>query len=200
MALKNPNPNHKAYLISSPPRVGNHLLQAIIRAAARPAIKTHEPKLELDDYSQWTLILLNRRDRFAALMSTMIMIHTRQYDRYYSICKDRWAVDYTAPTSLFYMKYWDLRENHVQEHDFSRPYGRVIRMWYEDFANDPGRVYQQLNLTQVRPIKYPERSPYDYREMITNWEECLRWFRRYEKMPENIWAVKYFLRRAGQKS
>lgn len=175
------NPDHSLYLVSSPTRVGSHLLVAIIKAAKRSAVKTHDPQLELDDYSQWTLILLNRRDRFAALMSSMIWEHTRQSACYTPICKDRWSVECDNKRSQFYMKYWYLRETHEQQHDFSRLYGRVLHMWYEDFVTDPGWVYRELGLTQQMPIEYPERSPYDYREMITNWEECRYWFHIYEK-------------------
>jgi hypothetical protein len=154
---------------------------AIIRAADRPAVKTHDPRLELDDYTQWTLILLNRRDRFAALMSTMIMDHTKQFSRYPHICKDRWSVQCDTRTSSFYIVYWALREKYMMSHDFLKPYGRVIQMWYEDFVTDPGWVYRKLGLTQKKPIEYPDRSPYDYREMIINWEECWHWFQIYEK-------------------
>jgi hypothetical protein len=160
--------------------VGSNLLLAIVQAAGRPAIKTHNPRLELEDYDQWTLILLDRRDRFAALMSTMIMDHTGQYDHYDPICHDRWSVECDTKTSAFYITYWQLRTNYLLQHDFSRPYGRVMRMWYENYANNHNLVYKQLELSQSKPIKYPERSPYDYRKMIINWEECWHWFRIYE--------------------
>lgn len=166
--------------MSSAPRVGSHYVMSVINASGRPAVKTHNHRLELDDYSKWTLIMLDRRDSFAAMMSQIITNHTKQFDSYPVICQDTVVVDCAAEGCELWYTYRTNRD-YLAGHDFTRPYAKVLRMWFEDVIGRPHWICKRLNIQLSKTVAYSTKSPYNYRSMISNWEECRRCIRFYQR-------------------
>jgi hypothetical protein len=162
------------YIISGPGRVGGHLVEGIIRASGIESVcRTHDPLLSLDDDLNTTLLILDRRDRFAAMMSNSIVRETDQTTEYPN--KD--ITPFKLNAGMFrweYVQYID----YYRKHDLSRVYAAVHKIYLEDFVNDHNRIRQLLNLSDIRVEKgtlawkmMHNAAPYNYKDVITNWSQ-----------------------------
>ena len=169
------------YIVSGPGRVGGHLLQGIIQSTgAENVYRTHDPMLSVGDDSNTTLIILDRRDRFAAMMSNAIVRHTGQSTGY----SNKHIEPFELEPGLFrweYVKYTD----YYNKHDLSRLYAAVHKFYFEDFVSDHSQVKQILNLPNV-PVKkgstawnsLHNAAPYRYEDIITNWNKLKTLYQR----------------------
>lgn len=160
------------YIISGPGRVGGHLLAGIIMASGATTVhRTHDPSLDLGDDLKTTLIILDRRDRFSALMSNAIVHHTGQSTDY----PNKTPEPFKLEPGLFrwefvqYMHYYN-------KHDFSRLYAGVHKFYFEDFVNDPSYVKRVLGLPTQGVNKKSQAwrmmhnpAPYNFENIVTNW-------------------------------
>jgi hypothetical protein len=167
------------YVISGPARVGGNLLADIIRSCGAKATHTHNPLLEFDDYANVVLIIVNRHDKFAAIMSNCIVWHTGQSVTYNLIKIEPFLV--TPET--FIQRYVD---NMDQKHDLTRNYKSVNMFWYEDFVNNHEYVCERLNLIQVSPLLlHAVPAPYNYKDLIINYQDLKNIFDQLELIYQN---------------
>lgn len=160
------------YIISAPGRCGGHLLAGIISSTGQTAVhRTHDPGLDLGDDLDTTLILLDRRDRFAAMMSNAIVRHTGQSTDY-PITEIK---PFELSPGLFRWEYVQ-HIDYYRKHDLSRLYANVVKFYFEDFVTDPGYVKRILDLPDTKIKKGSEvwksmnnPAPYHYEDVITNW-------------------------------
>jgi hypothetical protein len=163
------------YLISSPYRVGSHYLQSIINSTGNQVIKTHDPKI-LVDYENTCLIIVNRKNKFAAIMSMLVAGYTNSW---HGEVKE-------LPTFLCTVSKEELLKNYQINkyyhllHDLSKPWAKVERFYFEDFLNNPTYVFESLNLVNSQRILYPEKSKYRHQDIVANIDECKKWFLEFE--------------------
>jgi len=169
------------YVISGPARVGGNLLADIIRSCGAKATHTHNPLLEFDDYANVVLIIVNRHDKFAAIMSNCIVWHTGQSVTYNLIKIEPFLV--TPET--FIQRYVDNMDQN-QKHDLTRNYKSVNMFWYEDFVNNHEYVCERLNLIQVSPLLlHAVPAPYNYKDLIINYQDLKNIFDQLELIYQN---------------
>ena len=169
------------YVISGPTRVGGNLLTNIIKSCGQQAIHTHNPLLEFDDYGKVVLIIVNRRDRFAALMSNCVAWHTGQTTTY-NITK---VEQFLVTPEAFIRQYVDNIDQN-QKHDLTRNYKSVKMFWYEDFVNNHEYVCERLNLIQVSPLLlHAVPAPYNYKDLIINYQDLKNIFDQLELIYQN---------------
>lgn len=154
------------YIISGSGRTGTHLLAAIIDSAGSSAISTHDPAYFTGNDSTTALIMVDRRDVFVAVMSNLLVWHSKQSTEYKKTIEP-----YTESEETFRLLYRSHKE-YLPKHDLTRPYGLVEKFYYEDFVNDYSHVLNRLGLTAVTSITTVP-APYNYREIILN-HEALR--------------------------
>lgn len=170
------------YLISSPGRSGSHIVAAMIQSADLPIIHTHYPLFPTDDDTKTGLIIVQRRDLFATIMSNIIVNHTGQTTEYTKTDFEPFTVTYEQFATQYNWHRW-----YYDNHDFSRPWGLIKTLYFEDFINNYNFVLQELNLVKkpklILELGNPElveqfnpnftvKAPYNYRQLIINHEEC----------------------------
>lgn len=175
------------YVVSSPARVGSHYLLSILESTGVNCAKTHNPFFVKTNFENTYLIILNRRERFEAIMSCVVFHRTKQTNRYDD------AID-ILPFELSHLEfshcYFD-NKFYSQQHDLSQPWKKVEYFYFEDFLNNANHVFERLNLKQRKnQIIYPPKSPYDYRDSVKNWQECKNWFEEYETNPNLQTVIK----------
>ena len=160
------------YIISGPGRVGGHLLEGIIRSGGATTVyRTHDPTLKLDDDLNTVLIIADRRDRFAAMMSNAIVRHTDQSTDY----PRKKIKPFELNPGLFrweFVQYID----YYKKHDLSRLYASVHKVYFEDFVKDHAYIKRILGLPELDVKKGSEvwnkmhnPAPYNFEDIITNW-------------------------------
>jgi hypothetical protein len=155
------------YLVSGAGRVGGHLILNIIRSAGHNAIHTHDTNYTTGNDVTTALLVIDRRDRFSAIMSNAIVWHTGQSVDYDNINIDPFTIDINRFKLLY-----NLHCDHYKQYDFTRSYGIVEHFYYEDFVNNHDHVYNRLNLkkfTDLLPNWKP--APYNYKTLIQNESE-----------------------------
>jgi hypothetical protein len=169
------------YVVSGPTRVGGNLLTGIIKSCGARVVHTHNPLLEFGNYSKVVLIIVNRRDRFAALMSNCVAWHTGQTTTY-----NRTKVEpFLVTPEAFIQQYVDnIYQN--QKHDLTRNYQSVNMFWYEDFVNNYEHVTKRLKLKMVSPLA-PDLvpAPYNYKDLIINYQDLRKIFEQLEIIYQN---------------
>jgi hypothetical protein len=178
------------YLISAPVRTGSNYLHGVIGGACQDGqrvVKTHNPYHECD-YPTTFMIILNRRDRLAAVTSALVADQLKQYTSYEISCPQPFAAD---PEKFLYHYFENIQ--HYSQHDLSRPYAMVKRMYFEDFVDNYNYVYQQLgyefdyDLLDRLGVKLftdfamPPKCPYRPQEVLTNYRELQGFFESLEK-------------------
>jgi len=158
------------YLISSPTRVGSHYLIALVGAAGVSTEKTHNPKLEVD-YVNTFLVTVSRRNKFWAILSASIGRVTHQYNNYELADVEPFAISQEVFRQEFLFNIY-----YQQQHDFSQPWAGIEHFYFEDFLNHHDHVFNRLNLIPVNKIDLPKKSPFNYRKIITNIEECREYY------------------------
>ena len=166
------------YLISSPYRVGSHYLQTIIDSTDHQVIKTHNPHLKVD-YEHTCLILLNRRNRFNAVMSALVSGHTGVWFGRLPGVRQPKIDQYTAPYGGFKTQY-KINKYYHQHHALSKPWNKIEQFYFEDFLNFPNHVFDRLKIQQKRSIEFPIKSFYRYHDIIVNVDECRKWYQELE--------------------
>ena len=160
------------YIVSGPGRVGGHLLVSIIQSSGQTAVyHSHDPAWTLGNDPDTTLIVLDRRDRFAAVMSNAIAQHTGQTTEYAHSTVQPFELN----PGIFrwgYVKHID----HYRGYDLSRPYAAVHKIYFEDFVNNASYVKTLLNLSHTDSAVRSRPAPYHYRDIVTNWEKLRRLF------------------------
>jgi len=171
----------RKYVVSGPTRVGGNLLTNIIKSCEQQAIHTHNPLLEFDNYGKVVLIIVNRRDRFAALMSNCVAWHTGQTTTY-NITK---VEPFLVTPGAFIQQYVDNMDQN-QKHDLTRNYKSVKMFWYEDFVNNYEHVTNRLKLKMVSSL-LPDvvPAPYSYKDLIINYRDLNNIFNQLEVIYQN---------------
>jgi hypothetical protein len=158
------------YIISGAGRTGGHLLKGIIESAGvESVVYTHDPELDLGDDLNTTLVILDRRDRFAALMSNAITQHTGQSTIYDNNTIEPFAVD-----PGHFKWHFDRYMNYYRSHDLSRLYAGVYKMYLEDFVSDHDVARHILGLPASKAKLPPlarNPAPYNFENIVTNWFE-----------------------------
>ena len=162
------------YLVSAPTRVGSHYLMAIIGSTGEIADKTHDPRREVD-YKNICLIILNRRNRFRAIMSALVTYQTKQYNNYVPMDIE----SFTVGQEEFLLEY-KFNKFYEQKHDLSLPWKRIEYLYFEDFLNYPDHVFEKLNITRKNEIIWPQKSPFRYQDLVTNVDECREFYQHFE--------------------
>ena len=203
----------ETFLISSPTRCGGQYLEALLRSttlipkdtpdAPASLIKTNDPLYELD-YSNTCLILLSRRDKAAAILSSLISIRSGQWAEYKTVPEPFlvncdpippvWSDVVTSsprPPSEsetsrvgLYLNY-KFNRYHEQSHDFSRPYAKIQRFCFEDFFGNHDHVFSTLGLSPALEITLPPPCPYSYRDIIINYEDCIQTIQQWDQYEDH---------------
>jgi len=162
------------YIISGPGRVGGHLLEGIVRSSGQQNVyRTHDPCMDLGDDLNTVLIVVDRRDRFSALMSNAIVRHTAQSTDY----PNKTIEPFELNPGMFrweYVQYID----YYKKHNLSRLYAGVFKVYFEDFVNDPGYIRRILNLPELAADKKSPAwelmnspAPYNFEDIVINWQK-----------------------------
>lgn len=167
----------KRYLVSAPARVGGNLIADIIRSADVPVLHTHDPQCKTDDDSITGLIIVGRRDIFSAIMSNCIVWHTDQTTSY-----NKHNIDPFAITEQEFRLQYEFHHWHDKNHDLSRSYGLIERFYFEDFVNNHMHVLTRLGLQQNlnKHLDFSNKAPYNYKQVIRNYQEMKTLFDRLE--------------------
>ena len=147
-------------------------MAGIISSAGHPNVhRTHDPMLDLGDDLNTTLIILDRRDRFAAMMSNAITRHTGQSTDYHKTQIEPFELS----PGLFRWEYAE-HIDYYRKHDLSRLYANVSKFYFEDFVTDHSYVKRMLDLPDTKIKKGSDAwesmnnpAPYHYEDVITNW-------------------------------
>jgi hypothetical protein len=127
-----------------------------------------------------TLIFSQRRDLFRSIISACAGEHMKKYR--YTLDEQNTAhkpfkIDCDSDNSKFEQQYhW--HKWHIKRHDLTKPYAAIETLYLEDFINDHSYVYTKLNLTPQKKVDPPLtlKTPYNYAELIINYEECKKYF------------------------
>jgi hypothetical protein len=127
-----------------------------------------------------TLILSQRRDQFAQIMSNSISEITGEWHG--SEYSNKSPIPQVVPKSIFlkhieYHKNW---QSNLKYLPFEQ-YKKVITIYYEDIVN-----YGVEHLAQMLNVRYDStvtgkifnKSPYNYKDWILNWQELHKEFLR----------------------
>lgn len=180
------------YLVSAPGRVGSHLVVACIRSAGWPVLHTHNPFLPTDNDNVTALVLVQRRDLFAAVMSQCITWRTGQSTAYTNTAPAPFAVRKDMFEDLYYrQKYY------AASHDLSRAWAKIETVYFEDFIDNYDCIFEKLELkqrpellsTDVVQRTWTQQAPYNYKHVATNHQECRTWFDQLEQAGRvNLWT------------
>jgi hypothetical protein len=162
------------YVISGSGRVGIHLLTSIIDSAGVSAISTHDPAHSTGNDSTTALIMADRRDTFAVVMSNLLVWRSNQPTEYKKTIEP-----YTESEQQFRLLY-RFHKEYLPKHDLTRPYGLIEKFYYEDFVNDHNHVLNRLGLTAVKSITTVP-APYNYRDIILNHQELRQVYENLEQ-------------------
>lgn len=177
------------YIISAPGRTGGHLLAGIIMESGANSVHyTHDPLLDLGDDLNTTLLIVDRRDRFSALMSNAIVHRTGQSNEY----NNKTIEPFVFEPGMFRQAYV-LYHDYYNKHNLSRMYAAVHKVYFEDFMNNPDSIRTLLKLpapmsnqkstalgTAWQLMHNP--APYCYQDVVLNWEKLKL---LYVRMSEN---------------
>lgn len=165
----------KRYLISAPPRSGGNLVEAILHSCRTPVIHTHDPRCRLDYYEYTGLIILRRRDIFAAAMSNCIVWATGQDINY-----PKQQLDPIEVSEQDFINQVAVQVQYRDSHDFSRPYGAIYEFDFEDIIRDQHLVVERLGLDQDPELLHLKQlnnpAPYNYKQVIKNHEKLFALF------------------------
>jgi hypothetical protein len=76
----------KNYIVSGGYRVGGHLMLGIIESTGHYAVHTHDTNYIIGtDDTTTALLVIDRRDRFSAIMSNAVVWHTSQSSDYNNV-------------------------------------------------------------------------------------------------------------------
>lgn len=169
------------YIISGPGRCAGHYLLGIIKSTGVQAVRTHDPAYTFNDDSDTVLIIIDRQDRFAAIMSNSLVWHTGQSTHY--------EVDSIEPFNLDLQKFILIANahfNHYKNYDLTRPYAKIETFYYEDFVNNPTYILEKLKLTQIDLDDNEEilrlthtPAPYNYKDIVINYKELEEYYNQH---------------------
>jgi len=158
----------KNYIVSGGYRVGGHLMLGIIESTGHYAVHTHDTNYIIGtDDTTTALLVIDRRDRFSAIMSNAVVWHTSQSSDYNNVNIEPFTIT-PGRFKLLYNLHCDL----YKRYDYTRPYGIVEHFYYEDFVDNHNHVYDRLNLKKIKDL-YPhwQPAPYNYKTLIQNQSE-----------------------------
>lgn len=168
------------YIVSGPGRVGGHLVLGAILSAGVRATRTHDPNFSFGCDQDTALILVDRRDRFAAVMSNCIVWHTGQSTSYVNDRIEPFEVD-TEQFLYLCQQHFD----YYGRHDYSRPFAQVRLLYYCDFCSNIDFIYDALDLAKrIDALSNQDEidrlmhspAPYNFRQLVTNWQDLHRKF------------------------
>lgn len=163
------------YIVTSPTRVGSHYLISLINSTDAWATKTHNPYLKTV-YEHTCLVILRRRDVFAAIMSSCIADRFKEYATYSNKKHKTFAIDCSA--SGEFANHFRFNKWYYPQINQTLPWARIEHLYFEDFFNNHQIVFDRLNLIPIKEIKLPVRSPNRYQDLVTNIEECREFYHR----------------------
>jgi hypothetical protein len=159
------------YVVSSGGRSGCHLVAALISRSRFQAAHTHNPYFNPQNKSA-TLVLLQRRDLFAAIMSMLVGGRTQQWSSYPKKTIPRFRVDCNSENSEFDCQYY-WHKNYILTALSTVQYYQAVKLLeFEDVINNFNHVFDQLGITPSWNGSLPEKSPYSYVDIIENIDEC----------------------------
>ena len=169
--------------MSGPGRVGGHLVLGVIKSAGMIATRTHDPDFTYGDDANTALVLVDRRDRFAAIMSNCLVWHTGQSTSY-NDKPEPFDVDADQFDYLFFQ-----HVRYYERHDFNRAFAVVNTIYYEDFADDAQKILPMLGIQKTHEID-PETkeevrrlmenpAPYNFKQVILNWQDLQQRYNRH---------------------
>jgi hypothetical protein len=176
------------YIVSSPGRVASHIVVGMIQRAGKQAIHTHYPFYKTDDDSITGLVLVSRHNLFDAIMSNILVVATGQTTEYTNTNFDK----FNATKGEFTRQY-NWFKNYSDNHDFSRPYGEIKTIYFEDFINNYSHVLDILGLVDQSAgpefnANFTKKAPYSYQDLIINIDQCRQW---YDELEMVIYSVQF---------
>lgn len=139
-------------------------------------VHTHDPLCTLDHYQSTGLIILRRRDVFAAVMSTCLVWLTGQTHDY-----EKKIINPVEISEQDFIDHLAQQITYRSSHDFSRPYGAIYDFDFEDFVGNHQLVINCLGLHQdptLRNLKQLNNpAPYNYKEVVKNHESLFKLFK-----------------------
>lgn len=167
------------YLISSPSRTGTINMQAMLMCAGVKVLVSHSPYIDID-YKNTCLIILERHNRFAAIMSQIMADCTKEYHNYTNLVIEPFGVPCSGKQSYFAHKNrWN--KWYTRRHDLSLPWDRVENFYFEEFLNNPEYVYSRLGLTALIDFIPTVKCPYNAQDFVINYDECRATFDRLQE-------------------
>ena len=144
-------------------------------------IHSHVPnlvtKLRLDPKNV-SLIISRRKNTHAWILSHMIARHTKEYGEYTNKHIEPFIMD----PMKFKHAYFH-RDTWYKKMDLSLPYANISTVYHEDIFSTLETVnlaYKSLlnNIIKDTDFQSSEKSPYDFRDIVINWEELYDWYKK----------------------
>jgi hypothetical protein len=108
--------------------------------------------------------LSKRQDQFAEVISHAVMDITGEVHIYSNA---------TAPFAVDLNRFYNLYHAHKSFYNKIHldGYTKVVDIWYDQLISDPYYLYRELGQNQKTDYTTIPKSPYDYRQLITNYTE-----------------------------
>lgn len=174
------------YIISGPGRCAGHYLLGIIKFCGAQAIRTHDPSYTFNDDLNTTLIMVDRRNRFNAIMSNILVWRTGQSTHYDTINIQTFELDLQEFICMAQAHF-----NYYKEHDLTRLYAKIETLYHEDFINNPQYILETLKLEFQEELKNNKvihneiqrlihtPAPYNYKDIILNNKELEEYYNQH---------------------
>ncbi|CAB4128185.1 hypothetical protein UFOVP112_11 [uncultured Caudovirales phage] len=162
------------FIIFTPGRTGSTLIIGNLSRYFRYAVDIRQEhhsnyKPASDDF---TCILSRRRNTFDAIISQLVVEHTKETSIYSGTKNTPMYGSEETFKNLYFMY-----NSYYKQIDLSG-YRNVIEMYYEDLIEDPYYLFSRFNISERTRYDFCEKSPYNKEELIINFDELKELYKK----------------------
>jgi hypothetical protein len=169
------------YAIFTPGRTGSHLItRNLVDYYDSKQFNDHEQNLTLgvvhSHYAlweppdaEWIGIVSTRKNDFAAICSMHIARRTNDWFEYTNAPVQEFTIDYDDFVETF-----KHRVLFYQAFDPTK-FLKTITICYENLIADSTYLFGQLDIVRETDFSVLDKSPYNYKKIIKNWQQALEW-------------------------
>ena len=161
------------YLVTSAGRSGSIFLTELIKCCGYRTIHTHD-LVPLPPHPQSNLIICDRKDLFASIMSMCVAKRTNEYVQYSRKTIEPFEIDCNGPESEFaYQFRWHKwYQQTCLTCKNSTLYKNIEVFYFEDFIHNNQTVLDRLNITLTSSVSNSTKSPHRIKQLIKNYNQC----------------------------
>ena len=162
------------------PEIDTKTVDEITERGKPEVIHTHEQNLattlEIDPRAI-SLVISRRRNTYAMILSHFVAGHTGEYGEYTGKEIEPVAMDLTR-----FKRAYKYRDSWYEKVNLTLPYANISTVYYEDIVSAVSRSQRILkpllgNVIDSGDWQPIGKSPYNFRDVISNWEEVYTWYR-----------------------